>query len=133
MVVGVPLIVGDVAEQMVVVELAHDKLIRLVLIVYVGKDTEQVAFLDVDVVELLLVGIVEPLAAGKLHEQVEGFYLVGIALGVAHLGERLLMDEILVQGLVDTSDALCRQQRGGEEVAVLGTAGGRETDAILLE
>ena len=39
MVVGVPLIVGDVAEQMVVVELAHDKLIRLVLIVYVGKDT----------------------------------------------------------------------------------------------
>jgi hypothetical protein len=68
MVVGIPLIVGYVAKQVVVVELAHDKLIRLSLIVYVGEYTEQIAFLDIDVIQFVLVSFIESLTASKLYE-----------------------------------------------------------------
>ena len=43
------------------------------------------------------------------------------------------MHEIVVQRLVDTSYLACCQERAGEEIAVFGTACGREGDGIFVK
>jgi hypothetical protein len=85
-IIGIALIVRDIAEQMIVDIVQYERL-WIVLIIYIGEDPQQIGFLEVDVVELCLIGLVESFFTSKLHKEVEGLYFILITLGIAHLRE----------------------------------------------
>ena len=91
-------------------QLPYNELLWPRLIVYIGKNTKQIPLLQIDIVEFWLISLVQSLFMGKLHEQVERPYLVGISLRITHLRKRILVYKVLIQGLVYTSNTLGDQK-----------------------